>query len=352
MIAKDIPKNEAEFHNQLGTEEACREYLLALRWPNGFVCPRCNHDKGYPLKNREKWECASCKYHCSIRAGTVMQGSKKPLVMWFAAIYYMMESKQGFSALGLKRRLSLGSYQTAWTWFQKIRDYLKPDSEPIMGRVEFDEINLGGSAKNTGIAGRGSSKKLLVGCIVECRGRASGRVRMKLFKTGHGKNILSFVRDNVAKGSVIHCDGGRSFIQLSREGYFVDTFKADDKKALGRHLPRIYRIGGLIKRVINGTHMGAVAPWRLEKYFDEYVFRFERKSAASRFELFFDVLKRIIQHPCRTCRQIFADREEGAAGYVNVTGQAKGRKPSQKEPQWWKDLLPKNPWPSPRGVLG
>ncbi len=352
MTAFPIPTNEAEFHTHLGDEDSCRRYLISVRWPDGFVCPRCACKVGYGLKNREKWECAACKYHCSIRAGTVMQGSKKPLSMWFAAMYYMVESKQGFSALGLMRRLNLRSYQTAWTWFQKLRDYLTPEPEPIVGRCEADEFYIGGKAKGSGVRGRGSPKKVMVACVVECTGRGSGRVRFKVMKDGTADSLTSFVRAVVGKGSTLQTDANPAYDGLAGHGYVHDKVTSEDEETVSSHLPRMFRVGRLVKGMMSQTHMGAVSPWRLQKYLDEYAFRFERKKAPARFVLFDDLFKAAVKVRCRTCRAIMADRDPDAGGVSKKTGEPRGRKIAERGAKWWQDLLPLTPWPAPGAFSG
>jgi hypothetical protein len=357
----NFPTNEAEFHARLGDEESCLSYLIQTRWPDGFICPRCSHRGGYELKRttsatradkREMRECAKCKYQCSVRAGTVMEGSKKPLSMWFAAIYYMIESKQGFSALGLMRRLGLGSYQTAWTWYHKLRELLPKDTSPIYGRVEVDEFYIGGKSVGTNIRGRGSPKKVMVAVAVECKGRGSGRVVFKVMKTGAARALGSFIKEVVGTGSTIQTDANKAYDSLAANGFVHDKVESEDEEAVSRHLPRVYRITGLVKRVLNGTHMGAVAPWRLQKYLDEYAFRFERKKAPIRFALFIDLLTSCLTTPCRTYRQIADDATDAAGGYSKKAKRPRGRNLPKKSAKWWRELVTPTGWPSPSEVFG
>lgn len=108
-----------EFEARFSSEEGCREYLISLRWPNGFQCSRCGHRKAWPARE-VLLHCASCGYQGSVTAGTIFQDTHKPLMLWFRAMWWVTSQKTGTSALGLQRVLGLGSYKTAWMWLHKM----------------------------------------------------------------------------------------------------------------------------------------------------------------------------------------------------------------------------------------
>ena len=117
---EDYPRNILELEERFATEEACREYLARLRWPDGFVCPRCGAGSGWPA-SRGRLICGGCRYQASVTAGTIFQDTRKPLRLWFRTVWYVVSQKNGASAIGLQRVLGLGSYATAWTWLHKLR---------------------------------------------------------------------------------------------------------------------------------------------------------------------------------------------------------------------------------------
>src|SRR5512133_2380855 len=122
MDVSEFPSNEAEFRGRFADDNRCREYLARLKWPEGFRCAHCAGDRAYFLPSkRVVYECAGCGRQVSVIAGTIFEQSKKPLVLWFRAIFEVTASKQGISAAELQRKLGLGSYQTAWSWLTKIR---------------------------------------------------------------------------------------------------------------------------------------------------------------------------------------------------------------------------------------
>jgi hypothetical protein len=119
------------------------------------------------------YECAGCSRQVSVIAGTIFEQSKKPLVLWFRAIFEVTASKQGVSAAEVQRKLGLGSYQAAWSWLTKIRTaMIRPNREPLFGEVEIDESYVGGP--EPGKPGRAAADKAIVAAVVEKRGKSCG----------------------------------------------------------------------------------------------------------------------------------------------------------------------------------
>ena len=110
-----------EFLQQYGTELQCEAALEKARWPDGFRCPRCDGAAYYVLHGtrRKLFQCAACRHQSSLIAGTLFQGTKLSLTVWFLAIYLISQAKTGLSALALKRQLGV-SYPTAWLIHHKL----------------------------------------------------------------------------------------------------------------------------------------------------------------------------------------------------------------------------------------
>ena len=117
---EDYPTTLIELERRFSTEEQCREYLFQLRWAEGFRCPVCGNNDAWKLKD-DMFKCTACMHKTSVIAGTVFEGTRKSLVLWFRAIWWITSQKNGASALGLQRILGLGSYKTAWLWLHKLR---------------------------------------------------------------------------------------------------------------------------------------------------------------------------------------------------------------------------------------
>jgi transposase-like protein len=288
---EDYPRTLADLENRFATEEACLAYLAALRWPNGFRCPRCQCGEGWATQ-RGLCVCTTCGYHASLKAGTIFERSRKPLTMWFRAMWWITSQKTGSSALGLQRILGLGSYETAWTWLHKLRRAMvRPGRDRLKGKVEVDETYVGGT--NTGKRGRPGKdgRKVLVAIAVEEDGPGSGRVRMRRVADASVKSLQGFVQEAVAPRSVVHTDAWRAYEGLDQLGYSHRvTLLKDDMEAL----PRVHRVASLLKRWLLGTHQGAVSHKHLDYYLDEYTFRFNRRKSRSRGKLFYRLVQQAV----------------------------------------------------------
>lgn len=110
-----------------GSEDRCRVYLERLRWPTGVTCPRCDASNGISrIEARGQFDCGSCGYQFSVRAGTILHASHLPLWKWFRAVYIMAGSRDGVSANRLKEMLGV-SYKTAWFLSHRIRAAMKDE---------------------------------------------------------------------------------------------------------------------------------------------------------------------------------------------------------------------------------
>lgn len=290
------PRSQGEFEARFASEEACREYLFHLRWPQGFVCPRCGGLGGW-LTKRGLVMCTECGYQASLTAGTIFEGSRKPLHTWFRAAWAVTTDKGGVSALGMQRVLGLGSYQTAWTWLHKLRRAMvRPDQDRLSGRVEVDESYFGGISH--GHEGRRRGSKALIAIAAQEDGRGIGRIRMQRVPDASAKSLEAFVVLAIAPGSVVHTDGWSGYAGLAAKGYSHEATpqgRLDLPGADEDLLPRVHRVASLMKRWVLGTHQGSVSHGHLDYYLDEFTFRFNRRRSRSRGMLFYRLLQNAVR---------------------------------------------------------
>ena len=292
-MAEDYPRTLLELEAQFATDEQCRVYLQALRWPEGFICPRCGGRKAWPAR-RGRLICGDCRHQATVTAGTIFQDSRLPLRLWCRAIWHVTSQKNGASALGLQRVLGLGSYQTAWTVLHKLRRAMvRPGRDKLGGRVEVDETQIGGP----GFKGRGSPTKALVVIAAQEDGKGIGRIRLAQVADGSAERLLGFIQRTVVPGAHVHTDGWKPYQGLAALGYEheITKLKGQPLSAATELLPRVHRVASLLKRWLLGTHQGAIAPEHLDYYLDEFTFRFNRRASTSRGKLFYRLAQQAVQ---------------------------------------------------------
>jgi transposase-like protein len=289
---EDYPKTILEFEARFSTEESCREYLYQLRWPNGFKCPRCNHNKAWPIEN-VLYQCAKCNYILSVIAGTIFQDTHKPLTLWFRTIWWITGQKNGASAMGLKRILGLGSYKTAWSWLHKLRRAMvTPGRNKLIGTVEVDESYLGG--RKAGKRGRGAQGKALVVIVTEIQKSKIGRIRLQHVPDASATSLEEMIQNSIEKKSIIQTDGWKGYSHIESLDYLHEIIRQDEN--IGENLlPHCHIVASLLKRWLLGTHQGAVSHDHLDYYLDEFTFRFNRRKSKHRGKLFYRLLQNAVQ---------------------------------------------------------
>jgi transposase-like protein/predicted RNA-binding Zn-ribbon protein involved in translation (DUF1610 family) len=291
---EDFPRDLAEFERRFASDDACRAYLAQLRWPDGFLCPRCGQQKAWPARAGRLWHCAACGHQTSVTAGTIFQDTRTPLTTWFRAMWWVTNQKTGVSALGLQRLLGLRSYKTAWTWLHKLRRAMvRPGRDRLTGSLEVDETYVGGV--HPGRRGRQTETKALVVMAVEIEGSRLGRIRLRRIPDASGHTLLTFVQDTIEPGSQVHTDGWLGYASLQRHGYEHHvTFLQGQAMSPSQLMPHVHQVASLLKRWLLGTHHGAATHAHLEYYLDEFTFRFNRRRSRSRGKLFFRLVQQAV----------------------------------------------------------
>lgn len=291
-MMEDYPRTLMELERRFSDEAACRAYLAALRWPDGFVCPACQSRESLAVR-RDQWRCLACRRETSAMAGTVFQDSKLPLTVWFRAMWQLTSQKNGVSALGLQRVLGLGSYKTAWTMLHKLRRAMvRPGRDRLHGIVEVDEAYWGGEEAD--VRGRQTDDKALIAVATEADGAGIGRIRLRHIPDTTRATLHGFIADAIESGSTVQTDGLQAYREL--QGYVHDRqIQTRQPDAAAHLLPRAHRIISLLKRWLLGTHQGAVASDYLQDYLDEFTFRFNRRTSASRGKLFYRLTQQAVQ---------------------------------------------------------
>ncbi len=287
MKAKTPPDLTLEqIIQHFSTDEAAREYLESVRWPDGPTCPHCGNEDSeriYAIKpNPEKkirdglYECGECKKQFTVTVGTIFERSKVPLRKWLVAWYLLCSSKKGYSAAQLQRALELGSYRTAWFMLHRIRYALRhPVFADKLGNgsvVEADETWIGGVRHGKGRAYTGN--KTAVVSMVE-RG---GRVRSIPVKRVTGDNLSRTLRGQVHPQATLMTDEHRGYIAPGRRFKAHETVNHSKREYVRGtvHTNTVEGYFANLKRGINGIyhHVGS---HYLAQYLGEYDFRYNTR---------------------------------------------------------------------------
>jgi transposase-like protein len=285
------PANLVELMDLFPTEESCLEYLSLIRWPDGYVCMRCESKDAWKMSSG-LYRCQACKYAGSVISGTLFQDTHKPLRLWFHAIWYVVSQKNGVSALGLQKALGLGSYHTAWEWLHKLRRAMvRPGRDKLSGIVEVNESLVGG--ESTGKRGRGAEGKSLVLMAAEETPHGIGCIRLSTITDASGDVLMKAVQQMVSVGSTIRTDGWAGYNGLSNLGYVHlpvsnQNVKEDDM------VEQAHLVAYLLKRWLIGTLHGGISHKNLPYYLDEFTFRFNRRKSSSRGKLFLRLIEQAL----------------------------------------------------------
>lgn len=303
MAGKDYPGTWPALQTWFPDDDACRDYLEGLRWPEGFVCPACGSAEAWRTGSG-LWMCSACGRKTSVTAGTIFHRTRLPLTTWFAAIWFVCAQKNGVSALGLQRTLGFGSYQTAWAWMHKLRRAMvRPDRDQLSGVVEVDETIIGARLRQ----GRGGSRrenKAVVAIAVEMADpKGLGRIRLRHLDVVSAGTVRGFITEVIAPASTVRTDGWNVYPPITKLGYtHAPTSVVHSPDPAHISLPGVHRVASLLKRWLAGTLHDGISHDHLEYYLDEFTFRFNRRTSNRRGLLFYRLLQQAVNtnpHPYR-----------------------------------------------------
>ena len=263
---RDFPKTATEFEARFSTEHDCRAYWIKARWGGKPACARCESTQLWTERNGLLFECADCGHQTSLTSGTLLEKTRKPLKIWFRAVFEIGARRNGISAKDLQRIMGFGSYETAWTWLHKLRSAMvRSDSEPLGPFVQTDEALVGG---------KGGPHKQLVLVAAE----AHGRVRLAHAENNDEGTLKHFADGQIAADSRVVTDGLASYNTYSlgkRSHDMIVQTKAEQR--VNDALQGCHCTISLLKRWLLGTHGGAVHGKHLQAYLDEFAFRHNRR---------------------------------------------------------------------------
>lgn len=261
--------------------ENCRKLMIELRWPDGIRCPYCGSEKVTYLSKNRVWKCYTghSKPKFSLKTGTIFEDSPLGLDKWFAALWLVVNCKNGISSCEVARDLGV-TQKSAWFMMHRLRLALTQGGfGKLSGEVEADETFIGGKARNMHIAqrkrritSRGFKDKVVVAGVLQ-RG---GEVRVTALPTRRKKDLQGHVRANVAAESALYTDALLSYWGLEQD-YAHKVIDHAVSYVDGRvHTNGLENFWSLLKRGISGTYV-SVEPFHLFRYLDEQTFRYNNR---------------------------------------------------------------------------
>jgi transposase-like protein len=265
--------------------ENCRAYLVARRWPDGVMCPRCGSNKVKFQEKYNRWQCSGghANRQFTLKTGTIFEDSPIGLDKWLTAMWLVVNCKNGVSSWEVHRDLGV-TQKTAWFMDHRIRLALQESSKVKLGgsgeEIEADESFIGGKARNMHksvharrIKHPGVHDKVAVMGILE-RG---GTIKTKVVPNVRRPILQAEIRKNVEAGATIYTDSMHSYNGLDRD-YVHKVIDHAVKYVDGRiHTNGLENFWSLLKRGIHGTYV-SVEPFHLFRYLDEQSFRYNHRS--------------------------------------------------------------------------
>jgi transposase-like protein len=259
---------------QFNCETKCRDYLEALRWPNGIICPRCQGESISTIEDRNQHECNACRYQFSVTSGTIMHDTHLPLWKWFLAVYMIVESKKAVSANQIKRMIDV-SYKTAWFLCHRIREALLQPASLLSGVVEIDESFIGPKVRGKGKGNWKGNKRVLMGAK-----ERGGRVAIKHAESADRMTIREFLKQHIGDDvTTIYSDDNSAYDDMNTPTRKHEMVKHGSEEWVRGdvHTNGVEGVWGLFKRSIIGS-FHKISHKHLDRYIDEFEFRFNNRN--------------------------------------------------------------------------
>ena len=272
-----FPKTLLQAVKYFGNLDTALGCMIAIRWPDGITCPRCESVEHSFVKTRRIWICKGCKKHFSVKLGTIMEDSPIGLDKWLSAMWLIVNAKNGISSYEIHRSLGI-TQKSAWFLLHRIRKAMQAGTfKKLMGDVEVDETAIGGLARNMHERkrkhiGTGNVGKVAVMGLLE----RHGEVRARVVADRARETLQPQVRLHVEQGANLYTDAHAGYTGLEAE-YIHSVINHAEAYVRGEiHTNGIENFWSLLKRSIKGTYV-SVEPFHLFRYLDEQSFRFNNR---------------------------------------------------------------------------
>jgi len=284
-----------DFQSQFSNDKSCIDLLVKLKWGDEYKCRNCGYNNYCKTKRYGERRCCSCKKPESATAQTLFHKLKFPIHKAFMMLYLISTTKKGISALELHRKMGLHK-RTTLLFKRKVMAAMSSlFTYKMAGKIEVDETYIGGKEKL--LVGRSKGTKKLVVIAAQRAGNGISRVYARQIKNAGVKELNPFFTDHIDLNANVKTDGWRSYKSIKKRYKNLEQIKSNG----GKNFNALHRFIMGLKSWLRGIH-GSVRD--LQPYLDEYTYKFNRnKSKGNIFNL---ILKRMVNFPPRTFKQIFS----------------------------------------------
>jgi transposase-like protein len=282
------PKTLQQAIRHFSDEQVCIDTVSALRWPDGPVCPKCGHNQHYYLATQKRWKCKKCSKQFSVKVGTIFEDSPISLDKWLAALWMLVNCKNGISSYEVGRDLGI-TQKSAWFVLHRLRLALQNKNVNKIGgkgsEVEVDETFIGGAARfmhanvrNRKMPRSGADKTPIIGML-----ERGGEIRAAVIPNTRKQHIEGQIHCHIKAHSAIYTDALYSYQNLKHQDFIHGVIDHAEKYVDGRvHTNGLENFWSLLKRQLKGTNISA-EPFHLFRYLDEQVFRFNNRATKEKF---------------------------------------------------------------------
>jgi len=289
-----VPETLLEAVTYFSDPDRALAFMVAMRWPNGIVCPYCQSERNSFLSSRRIWKCMekTCRKQFSAKVGTAFEDSPIPLEKWLPCVWMLVNCKNGISSYEIARDLGV-TQKSAWFMLHRIRLGMQEEGFGLFGGdVEADETFIGGRSrymhkdkrerviKAPGVWG----KAAVMGLLERTSPEKHSTVRVSVTKNIRKHALQANIEQNVEPGSNLYTDAARSYQGLAAK-YIHGAIDHGVAYVAGKvHTNGMENFWSLLKRAIKGTYV-SVEPFHLFRYLDEQAFRFNNRkdNDATRF---------------------------------------------------------------------
>lgn len=273
----------SEFMRRFGTEAQCEAAVVAWRWPDGFVCPRCGSRDHAIVGKRRLYECHDCLRQTSLKSGTIFAKSLVPLTKWFQCMWLLTQSKGSVATLELARHLDL-KWDSAWLMRQKLMQVMVEceADRKLSGRIEVDDAVLGGRQGVTdgGKQGRGGANKVPFVPAVETRDGRPQQLRYIPVAAHSQVEIARIATAYFEPGSTVVSDGMPCFPAVTAADCIHEQRVVRRAAVPAQKIPAfrwVNTVLGNLKTAIVGTFKSFRRHYAA-RYLAEFQYRFNRRA--------------------------------------------------------------------------